>query len=193
MAKKKHKPLKVMVASTVYQNRDMIYQVCGILSTYGYQVINSEFGTLHPTLGQNNTEACLQAVNDCDIFFGFINPIYSSGITHKEFLEAIKLDKPRRFMAHSTIPFARKLLYQFMFDDKKAPTGFSIKPTSVMDDIRVIDMYNIAIQSDLPYDERKYNWVQEFHRIDDILRHIETLFGDYNKIEVEVLKINGVV
>ncbi len=66
MAKKKK--INIMVASTVYQNRDLLLQICGILNTYGYHVINSEYGTLHPPLGMNNTAACIEAVKDCDIF-----------------------------------------------------------------------------------------------------------------------------
>ena len=68
MAKKKK--INIMVASTVYQNRDLLLQICGILNTYGYDVINSEYGTLHPPLGMNNTKACIAAVDECDIFFG---------------------------------------------------------------------------------------------------------------------------
>lgn len=107
MAKKK---IKIMVASTVYYNRDLLLQICAILKSYNYHVVNSEYGTLHPPLGMSNTEACIAAVDDCDIFFGIINPMYSSGITHLEFQRAIALDKPRRFIAHSfVIPFINAL------------------------------------------------------------------------------------
>src|SRR5690348_1795464 len=66
--------LTIMIASTVYNNRDLLLQICGMLNNYGYNVINSEYGTLRPPLGHNNTAACIAAVNDCDIFFGLINP-----------------------------------------------------------------------------------------------------------------------
>lgn len=182
-----------MVASTVYQNRDLLLQICGVLKTYGYQVINSEFGTLHPPLGMNNMEACLTAVQECDIFFGIINPIYSTGITHLEFKHAIDLDKPRRFIAHSFVVFSRKLLGQYMYlDEKKTQRNdFEIKSTSVMDSVRVIDMYNDAIQNNLPYEERKYHWVQEFFRPDEALRHIETLFKDIKRVEQELANLNN--
>src|SRR5690606_14048691 len=100
---------------------------------------------------------------------------YSTGITHQEFERAIALNKPRRFIAHSFVTFSRKLLAQYMYADeaKTLRNNFEIQSTSVMDSVRVIDMYNDAIQTNLPYNERKYHWVQEFFRPDEALRHIE--------------------
>lgn len=182
-----------MIASTVYQNRDLLLQICGILNTYGYHVINSEYGTLHPTLGMNNTEACIAAVAECDIFFGIINPMYSTGITHLEFKQAIAINKPRRYIAHSFVTFSRKLLAQYMYVDttKTKRNDFEIQATSVMDSVKVIDMYNDAVQINLPYEERKYHWVQEFFRPDEALRHIETLFRDIKRVKRELANLNN--
>jgi hypothetical protein len=191
MAKKRK--IKIMVASTVYQNRDLLLQICGILNTYGYHVINSEYGTLHPPLGMNNTDACIAAVAECDIFFGIINPMYSTGITHLEFQRAIAIDKPRRFIAHSFVTFSRKLLAQYMYVDaaKTQRNDFEIQATSVMDSVKVIDMYNDAVQINLAYEERKYHWVQEFFRPDEALRHVETLFRDIKRVERELANLNN--
>jgi hypothetical protein len=193
MAKKRK--IKIMVASTVYQNRDLLLQICGILNTYGYHVINSEYGTLHPPLGMNNTDACIAAVAECDIFFGIINPMYSTGITHLEFQRAIAIDKPRRFIAHSFVTFSRKLLAQYMYADaaKTKRNNFEIQFTSVMDSVKVIDMYNDAVQINLAYEERKYHWVQEFFRPDEALRHVETLFRDIKRVERELANLNNPV
>jgi len=191
MARKRK--IKIMVASTVYQNRDMLLQICGILNNYGYHVINSEYGTLHPPLGMNNTDACIAAVGECDIFFGIINPIFSTGITHLEFKRAIGINKPRRFIAHSFVTFSRKLLAQYMYADaaKTERNNFEIQSTSVMDSVKVIDMYNDAIQINLAYEERKYHWVQEFFRPDEALRHVETLFRDIKRVERELANLNS--
>jgi hypothetical protein len=193
MAKKKK--INIMVASTVYQNRDLLLQICAILNTYGYHVINSEYGTLHPPLGMNNTDACIAAVAECDIFFGIINPMYSTGITHLEFKRAIDIDKPRRFIAHSFVTFSRKLLAQCMYADaaKTQRNNFEIQPTSVLDSVKVIDMYNDAVQINLAYEERKYHWVQEFFRPDEALRHVETLFRDIKRVERELANLNNPV
>jgi hypothetical protein len=191
MAKKRK--INIMVASTVYQNSDLLLQICGILNSYGYHVINSEYGTLHPPLGMNNTDACIAAVAECDIFFGIINPMYSTGITHLEFQRAIAIDKPRRFIAHSFVTFSRKLLAQYMYADeaKTQRNDFEIHSTSVMDSVKVIDMYNDAVQINLDYDERKYHWVQEFFRPDEALRHVETLFRDIKRVERELANLNN--
>ena len=193
MAKKKK--INIIVASTVYQNRDLLLQICGILNTYGYHVINSEYGTLHPPLGMNNTDACIAAVAEYNIFFGIINPMYSTGITHLEFQRAIAIDKPRRFIAHSFVTFSRKLLAQYMYVDaaKTQRNTFDIQSTSVMDSVKVIDMYNDAVQITLPYEERKYHWVQEFFRSDEALRHVETLFRDIKRVELELANLNNQV
>ncbi len=193
MAKKKK--INIMVASTVYQNRDLLLQICGILKTYGYHVINSEYGTLHPPLGMNNTDACIAAVAECDIFFGIIYPMYSTGITHLEFQKAIAIDKPRRFIAHSFVTFSRKLLAQYMYDNaaKTQRNDFEIQSTSVIDSVKVIDMYNDAVQINLSYKERKYHWVQEFFRADEALRHVETLFQDTKRVEREIANLNNPV
>ena len=193
MAKKKK--INIMIASTVYQNRDLLLQICGILNTYGYHVINSEYGTLHPPLGMNNTDACIAAVEECDIFFGIINPMYSTGITHLEFRKAIAIGKPRRFIAHSFVTFTRKLLAQYMYTDeaKTQRNDFEIQPTTVMDSVKVIDMYNDAVQINLAYEERKYHWVQEFFRPDEALRHVEKLFRDIKRVERELADLSNPV
>ena len=187
----KKRKIKIMVASTVYQNRDLLLQICGILNTYGYHVINSEYGTLHPPLGMNNTDAWIAAVAECDIFFGIINPMYSTGITHLEFQKAIAINKPRRFIAHSFVTFSRKLFAQYIYADatKTQRNNFEIQSTSVMDSIKVIDMYNDAVQINLAYEERKYHWVQEFFRPDEALRHVETLFRDIKRVERELANL----
>ena len=152
-------------------------------------------GTLHPPLGMNNTDACIAAVAECDIFFGIINPMYSTGITHLEFKRAIAIDKPRRFIAHSFVIFSRKLLAQYMYNDaaKTQRNNFEIQSTSVMDSVKVIDMYNDAVQSNLAYEERKYHWVQEFFRPDEALRHVETLFRDIKCVERELANLKNSV
>lgn len=42
------------------------------------------------------------------------------------------------------------------------------KKTNVIDDLRVINLYNDTILNDLPPEERKGHWVDEYFRIDDI-------------------------
>ncbi|MCY7421564.1 MAG: hypothetical protein LH478_07455 [Chitinophagaceae bacterium] len=81
------------------------------------------------------------------------------------------MDKPRWFIAHEKIEFLRKLFQQFMFDDKGKRNGFDIKKTSVLDSIKVVDLYN----------DVRANWVQSFTTIDEVMVFLETQFGDMKK------------
>lgn len=180
---KKKKQLTIMVSSTVYGAESDLDQIAAILrQQFGYKVIMSKEGSVYVAAKyvSNTKAACLQAVNDCDLFFGIIFPRYGSGITHDEFLEAKKLDKPRWFIAHEKIEFLRKLLQPKMYNKAGKRKKFSIPKTSVLDSIKVVDMYN----------DVKANWVQSFSTMDEVRLFIETQFGDMNKRmdEIEELK-----
>ncbi len=168
--------LKIMVSSTVYGAESDLDQIHAILTRYGYQVIMSKEGSVYVPVGSTNEEACLKAVEDCDLFFGIIFPRYGSGITHKEFLKAVALDKPRWFIAHDHIEYTRKLMQQFMYDSNKNRNGFDIRPTSVLDSLRVVDMYN----------DVRSSWVQPFHKISDVLVFVKTQFRDIRRREQEL-------
>jgi len=174
MAKKK---LKIMVSSTVYGAQADLDQIAAILrQSYGYDVIMSKEGSVYVPVGHNPEKACLDAVADCDLFFGIIFPRYGSGITHKEFLEAKRLDKPRWFVSHEKIEYLRKLLEPKMYTKNGKRKKFDIPSTSVLDSIKVVDMYN----------DVRANWVQSFDRFDETLRFIETQFKDIKKRRKEV-------
>ncbi|HSK73242.1 MAG TPA: DUF4062 domain-containing protein [Pyrinomonadaceae bacterium] len=186
----KSKPkIKIMVASTIYGFEDQLDQICSTLQTYGYRVWNSHFKTIPVHPGKSNTENCLLAVASCDIFFGVIRPQYGSGIigeisiTHQEMLKAIELKKPRWFVVHRDITIARQLLKQYMYDENnQSNPDFTFRSTNVIDDIRVIDLYNDTILNDVPPNERIGHWVDEYFRLGDILKCIETQFADINRI-----------
>ncbi len=129
----------------------------------------SKEGTVYVAIDDDPTEACLKSVEDCDLFLGIIFPRYGSGITHKEFQKAIDENKPMWFVAHSYIEYTRKLLQQFMFDDNKLRTDFEIKPTSVLDSVKVVDMYNLV----------RHKWVQLFFKTSEVLAFIDTQFSNH--------------
>ena len=176
-------PLNLMVASTVYSFGDQLTQLCGILSAYGYNVINSHIGTVRVPHGRNNTQACLDAVSQCHVFLGIIRPHYSSGITHKEIKEAIRLNRPRWFVTHSYVTFSRQLFRQYRWDSKKKeaiPLTIPFAKTPVMDSLRVIDMYEDAINVGGDIDQRR--WAQEFFSFSELLKFVETNFRDHEWI-----------
>lgn len=180
MSKKK---LKIMVSSTVYGSESDLDAIYSILDGFGYEVVMSKEGNVYVPAGYTTKQACLKAVEDCDLFFGIVFPRYGSGITHEEFLKTEELDKPRWFVAHHYVTFARKLLQQFMFDkDGKRIEDFEIKPTSVLDSVKVIDMYN----------DIKSNWAQPFFKTNEVHPFINTQFKNIKlrKKELEEIQRN---
>ena len=181
------RPLRLMVASTVYQFEDQLRQVCATLKGFGYEVWNSYIGTIRVEPGRSNRANCLAAVEECDLFLGIIRPFYGSGvigersITHDEIRRAIALDKPRWFLVHENVRFARLLLRPLMFDERGSRTAFVLPRTPVMDDLRVIEMYDDAIRSDLPPADRVTHWAQGFYRLDEALDYIENQFRDVDR------------
>ena len=77
--------------------------------------------------------------------------------------------------------------------EKTQRNDFEIQSTSVMDSVKVIDMYNDAVQNSLAYEDRKYHWVQEFFRPDEAFRHVETLFRDIKRVERELATLNNLL
>lgn len=181
--------IEIMVASSIYGYEDQINQVCGLLEQMGYHPINSHYKTMPTDPSISNLENCLEAVRNCDAFFGIIRPFYGSGvigntsITHEEMKRAIELKKPRWFVAHRDIRVARILLKQYRFFEDGTPnTSFAYKSTKLMDDIRLIDMYEDTIQNSIPLEERVGHWTDEFFNFNDIKKVIETQFTNQARI-----------
>jgi hypothetical protein len=181
------KKLKIMVSSTVYGAESELDQIQAVLSGYGYEVVISKGGTVYVPPGYSAEEACLKAVDDCDLFLGIIFPRYGSGITHKEFKRAIEKDKPRWFIAHYYVTFAREILKQYMFTKKGTRRkNFKFRKTGIMDNIRVIDMYNDAIANEVPFGERRSNWAQPFFKTNEIMDFLKVQFKDINLKKEEI-------
>jgi hypothetical protein len=198
--------LKMMVSSTVYGIEDLLEQVYTLLTGFGYEVWVSHKGTVTVYPTQTALESCLQAVAECDLFLSIITPRYGSGvidgelsITHQELLQAIVLAKPRWIIAHDHVVFARTLFRKLGAHDQKhreqmlATLGFN-DPASLkklrkreellIDDFRVIDMYEAAIRHDIQvYQDRKGNWVQKFLATDDVKLFATAQFSRYHQVE----------
>lgn len=182
----------VMVSSTVHGQTELLDQVYGILTGFGYTVWMSHAGTVPVNPSHSNFENCLRAVRRCSLFLGIITGRYGSGrqrnqlsITHRELLEAIEREKPRWVLVHRDIEVARQLLRQYRYTKHRPPRlrrSVRFEPTPVLDDIRVLDMYESAMRYDLPLDERRGNWVQPYIHDGEALRFIATQFGDRSGI-----------
>jgi Domain of unknown function (DUF4062) len=185
--------IKIMVSSTVYGFEKDLRQLCATIASYKsrefeYQVLNSCIGSIYVAPGVSNAEACLRAVDECDFFFGIILPRYGSGITNQEFTRAIHLDKPRGFLSHFSVRYARELLAQYMYTNIKTRVrnpDFQFNKTPVFEDARIIDMYNEAIQDSLPLDQRR--WAHEFGHFDgDEMKFVETEFKNIKRLKADL-------
>jgi hypothetical protein len=185
--------IKIMVSSTVYGFEKDLRVLCATIESYRsaeyeYKVLNSHIGTVYVAPGLSNTEACLRAVDECHFFLGVILPRYGSGITHQEFTRAIEQDKPRGFLSHYSVRYARELLAQYMYTDIKERLknpDFEFNKTPVFEDARIIDMYNEAIQDGKPMDQRR--WAHEFGHFDgDEMKFINTEFEDINRLKADL-------
>lgn len=203
--KKSTDRLTILVSSTVYGIEELLEQVYSLLSGFGYEVWCSHKGTVTVYPNKTAFETCLQAVKDCDLFLGIITPHYGSGkdggelsITHQELLQAITLKKPRWILAHDHIPFARSLfmklgckngkqraalLKKMGYDTGRKLANLARREQNVIDDFRVLDMYDGAIRRDLNvYRDRKGNWVQKFNTADDARLFATAQFYRYEQV-----------
>ena len=201
--------IQVMVASSVYGFETDLDQICGNLQTYGYAVLNSRLGTIPPHPNRSNLENCLDAVRQCDVFLGIVRPFYGTGtigersITHEEMRLAIELNKPRWFLVHGHVTFARQLLKQYRDFNHGKPwvpdwvmailgcARFCFEKTSVMDDLRVLDMYDDVIRAEQPVLERTGNWAQEFYTFAQAATYLQTVFSDVGHVRQIVQEMNN--
>jgi hypothetical protein len=181
--------IKVFVASTVYNFEYVLRQVYELLDSYGYDVCMSHMGTILLDSSKSNLDNCINAVNECDVFVGFIRPDYGSGvlkkgdksITHYEFETAYQREIPRFVLADYRVVFTRSLFRDsFVIEDSIAKRidfdQISFENNKVMD-TRCIRMYNEAIKDkEKPASKRTGNWVQEYISYDDIKMHLESQF-----------------
>ena len=188
--------IKVFVASTVYNFEHILRQVYELLDSYGYDVCMSHMGTILLDSSKSNLNNCINSVNECDVFVGFIRPDYGSGvlekggksITHFEFETAYKREIPRFVLADYRVVFTRSLFRDsFVIENSTTKridfSQISFENNKVMD-TRCIEMYNDAIKDkERPASKRTGNWVQEYISYDDIKMHLESQFKYVDRIK----------
>ncbi|PAW70203.1 MAG: hypothetical protein B9S35_15440 [Opitutia bacterium Tous-C5TDCM] len=179
-ATKEEPRLKILVSSAVLGYEDLLESIYALLDAFGYEVVMSHKGTLPVEPEVSAMDSCLEAVKKCDVFLGLILPRYGSGkeesgglsITHRETLKAIELNKPRWFLVHEHVAIARELLKPYRSTSKKPgfrlKRGIKFKRTPTLSDLRVLDLYELAMRHDIPaVKHRKGNWVQPYGPPDD--------------------------
>ncbi|WP_105167434.1 DUF4062 domain-containing protein [Pseudoalteromonas sp. T1lg23B] len=191
------KKLKIMVSSTVYGVEELLDRVFALLTgfgyqtEYGYEVLMSHKGTVPVSSNETAFESCLKAVEKCDLFLGIITPQYGSGvdasglsITHQEMKRAIELNKPRWFLAHDHVVFARRMLMDLGYKNRDDRSKLELKRgASSISNLKVIDLYEDATMEHLPLDERQGNWVQKFQSDLDASVFVTAQFSRYQDVE----------
>ena len=188
--------IKVFVASTVYNFQSDLDRIYNLLDGFGYDVLMSHKGTIPLDSSKPNAQLCIDGVNECDVFLGFIRPDYGSGvlekggfsITHMEFKMARERNIPRFVLADYRVAFTRSLFKDsFIIEDSTAKQinfdTISFENCKVMD-TRCIRMYNEAIKDkERPAAKRTGNWVQEYYDFDALKMHIESQFKYPERIQ----------
>jgi hypothetical protein len=195
-----------MVSSTVYHYEYQLEQVAAILRGYRYDIIMSPEGTVPIRFGVHNFDSCLQAVKACDVFFGIIRGAYGSGrapgersITHQEIRHAIALDKPRFFAVEQKVEHARQLLRPLLKDRNGNPTwNYAedvFKGNPIIDDLRVLEMYDEALLSGTPLMQRTNHWCQPYRDDARLLEFVQAQFRDQVRLraEIAILHSGGII
>lgn len=182
----------IFVSSTVYGIEELLERIYTLLTAFGYEVWMSHKGTLPVISKLTAFENCIKGVENCDLFLGLITPNYGSGInkdtdtsiTHEEMKKALELKKPRWLLTHDHVVFSRKFLNDMGFNTSEKRKKLTLKPKSTsISDLRIIDMYEEAIQVEKPLPERHGNWVQKFETDEDALLFVSSQFSRFQEIE----------
>ena len=199
MSKAKPK-LTVFVSSTVYGIEELLDRVYTLLTSYGYDVWMSHNGTMPVRSDRTTFQNCIAAVDDCNLFLGIITPHYGSGqnpdrpdepsITHQEMLRALERKKPRWILAHDHVVFARSLLSNLDFKGRTGRKSLKLKKTPILNDLRVLDLYEDAIidKNDVDLADREGNWVQKFQNTEDGSLFVGSQFFRYQEVEQFIIE-----
>lgn len=182
----------IMVCSTVYGQQRLLNTLDRQLTAWGYEVVMSHRGKIPVDCGLSNTDNCLRSLEGADGVVFLITPRYGSSgtveksITHKELDYAIKLGKRLWVLADHRVVAARGLLKKLEKAFGKAQQGHPegkvsrwrpehlvlLEKMELVEDHRVITMYDTACREEKPFPERVGNWVQAYRTVADVLRFL---------------------
>ncbi len=197
--------IKIFIASTVYNFQTQLDKIYTILDEFGYDVLNSHKGTVLLDSSESNVTNCLNGVEECDVFIGFIRPDYGSGvlesgaksITHQEFDIAVARNIPRFVMTDTRVAFARSLIRKATIDIPSLGIHFKTNSSNInfndqkVMDIRCVQLYEEMIKDKIPPINRKGNWVQEYVSLEDVLLHLDSQFKYPDRIQKLITKMKS--
>ena len=189
---KEHKKLTIMVSSTVYGIEELLDRIYTLLTAFGYDVWMSHRGTVPVFSSRSAFENCIAAVDDCDLFLGLITPIMEAEKMGMGYLSRIRIEEGHRIeqtaglLVHDHVVFARSLLCHLGYGGAAGRGELSLEKNQILDDLRVIDMYEEAILSERPLRDRQGNWVQKFRSDGDAALFATAQFSRYQEVEAFV-------
>lgn len=180
----------VMVSSSVYGQEELLDRIYALLNRFGFEVWMSYKGTVPTNSNEETIYSCLRAVRNCDFFLGLITNDYGTSfhdglsITHLEMKEAINIRKPRWFLVHEHVIFARKLLQALMYKNAKINReDLTLKENHVFSDLRIIDLYEEASEQFRVGKNVYVKWVQQYGQDEDAIRFATAQFSRFQDLE----------
>ena len=193
--KDKRRPI-VLVSSSVYGQEELLNRIYDKLTVLGYEVWMSHKGTIPVNSYEDTLKLCLKAVEECDLFLGLITTNYGTtkdgdiSITHAEMRRAKELNKPRWFLVHANVVFARQLLKNLGYQNSDERKKLTLKRTALFTDLRVLDLYEemqgivkVPVQNGNEGQDNGIRWVQTYRQEDDAVLFTDAQFSRYQDVE----------
>ena len=192
----------IMVSSSVYGQEELLHRIYAQLTAMGYEVWMSHKGTIPVNSYEDTLKLSLKAVEDCDLFLGMITTHYGTtkdgdiSITHAEMHRAQELNKPRWFLVHENVVFARQLLAKLGYANPDERHKLNLVKNNLFTDLRIIDLYEEMqgiVKKSAQHDslntessqetETGVRWVQTYRQDADAMLFTEAQFSRYQDVE----------
>jgi len=87
-------------------------------------------------------------------------------------------------LAHDHVVFAWSLLKNLQYNGKAGREILTLRKSDIMDDLRVLDLYEEAIAHGIPLPERQGNWVQKYRNVEESSLFVTSQFSRYQEVEM---------
>lgn len=163
---------KCFISSTIHDLSDLRSFLSFELSSYGFEMLLSEQGTIPVDSSKHSYDLCLAAAKSCDYLiaiidgrFGGLVPTSGKSITLEEIETAFASGKKVFTFVRQSVWDAKEVLRPYLKDKVK------FRPSKIIEDIRVFDVID-AIRK-----RTTGNWIFTFNEPPDILAEIARQVG----------------
>lgn len=181
---------RVFISSTIHDLFDLRHSLSSELSSYGFEMLLSEQGTIPVDSTKHSYDLCLDAAKTCDVLVAVIDGRF--GGTFKTSGKSITLAE-----IEAALDAKRKVFVfvrQRVWDAKEALRGYDKNgsdfiPSKVVDDKRVFEVID-SIR------KRKYgNWIFPFNTSGDIMKILAGQLGFHLRgtVNPEFDKLDGLL